>query len=277
MASSPADPIQREAGGLLRLARRWLLGWWHVILLGAQILALALSPSSYRRAQRPLLAQHIYVDTAPHLLWFTLIMAIASLIIIRIVVVTAASYQLSAYALEMVVRVLVLELIPMSAALFAAMRATIANGSEIAALRARGDWDALVAAGGEPLSTEVLPRVLAGLFAVVTLAFVSCVLTLFIAYLLVYGFTPWGFASYTHTVGKVFSPPVALIFVLKTFFFGMAVSLIPIASVLHDTRGDAAEPGRARRSRTSAELQALVRMALAVLVIEAASLVGNYY
>jgi phospholipid/cholesterol/gamma-HCH transport system permease protein len=47
------------------------------------------------------------------------------------------------------------------------------------------------------------------------------------------------------------------------------VSVIPIASVLYDAP-------RAN-SRSSAELQALVRMFLVILLIEAASLVGNYY
>jgi phospholipid/cholesterol/gamma-HCH transport system permease protein len=60
-----------------------------------------------------------------------------------------------------------------------------------------------------------------------------------------------------------------MIFILKAFFFGLAVALIPVASALHE---------RARAlSRTSAELQGLVRLFLVILLIEAASLVGNYY
>jgi phospholipid/cholesterol/gamma-HCH transport system permease protein len=67
----------------------------------------------------------------------------------------------------------------------------------------------------------------------------------------------------------VFNPPVAMIFALKTLFFSLAVSLIPIASVLYDVPRP--------RARTSAELQALVRTFLVIVLIEAASLVGNYY
>ena len=58
-----------------------------------------------------------------------------SLVVIRIVLVTALSYGLSQYALEMVVRVLVLELIPLAAALFAALRCTMPLAAEMAALR----------------------------------------------------------------------------------------------------------------------------------------------
>jgi phospholipid/cholesterol/gamma-HCH transport system permease protein len=95
------------------------------------------------------------------------------------------------------------------------------------------------------------------------------VVTLVVAYLSVYGFTMAGFDAYTHTVGHVFSPAVSLIFLLKILFLGLAVSLMPIASVL-DTVAR-------RRANTSAELQGLVRMFLVIVIIEAASLVGNYY
>ena len=81
--------------------------------------------------------------------------------------------------------------------------------------------------------------------------------------------TAAGFDAYTHTVGHVFSPAVSLIFLLKILFLGLTVSLMPIASVLD------AVPRR--RANTSAELQGLVRMFLVIVIIEAASLVGNYY
>jgi phospholipid/cholesterol/gamma-HCH transport system permease protein len=106
-------------------------------------------------------------------------------------------------------------------------------------------------------------------FAVLMLAAVSCVPTLVIAYLSVYGFTAAGFAGYTRTVGHVFDPAVSLIFVLKIVFMSLAVSVIPIASVLDDR-------GRPP-ARGSIELQALVRMFMVLLLIEAASLAGNYY
>ncbi len=252
-----------------RTALRWFAGWWRIIHLGALILALALSPASYGRANRFAMARHVYLGTAPNLLWFTVLSTLISLVLIRIVVVTAWSYGLSQYALEMVVRVLVLELIPLTAALFVALRCAIPNGADIAAMRSGGELDALKLEGVDPLRREVLPRVAAGAFAVLMLAAVSCAVTLVLAYLSVYGFTAGGFAAYTRTVGRVFNPAVTLVFGLKILFLGLAVSLIPIASVLYDAP-------RAR-SRTSAELQGLVRMFLVIVLIEGVSLVGNYY
>ncbi len=258
---------------LARLARRvwsWLLGWWRIVHLAMLLLAMALSPASYDAAARRTLARQIYFGTAPTLLSFSVLTTLISLVLIRIVLVTALSYGLTQYALEMVVRVLVLELIPLTAALFAALRCTIPQSVEIAALRRSGRWDALVRDGIDPLRHEVLPRVSAGMFCALLLAAVSCVVTLVVAYLSVYGFTGSGFAAYTHTVGKVFNPAVSLVFVLKILFLANAVALMPVAAALDDTR-------QPRQRATSAELQGLVRMFLVILLIEAASLVGNYY
>ncbi len=123
--------------------------------------------------------------------------------------------------------------------------------------------------GIDPVRREVLPRVAAGLISTVTLAALSCVVALFVAYLAVYGFNLSGVAGYTRLFGQVFNPAVCLIFALKTLFFAMAVSLIPMASALYGM-GET-------NTRTSAEMRGLVRMFAVILLIEVASLVGNYY
>lgn len=252
-----------------RGAIRWLANWWRIVHLGAVILVLAVSPSSYGRGRWPALARHLYLATAPVMLWFTVLSALLGLVLVRIVVVTAQSYGLSQYAVDMVVRVLVLELIPLAAALFVALRITIPHGAELVALRKDGTFDALQAQGHDVLHWLVLPRALAGMFSVCMLAAVSCVVALVLAYLNIYGFNPWGLSSYTRAVGQVFNPIITLIFTFKTFFFALTVALIPLASSLYEDLNN---------YRTgSGELQALVRMFLSLLAIELVSLVGNYY
>ncbi len=252
-----------------RATLTWFAGWWRIIHFGALILVLALSPSSYAGRNRSAMARHVYLGTVPILLGFIVLSSLLSLVIIRIVVVTALSYGLSQYALEMLVRVLVLELIPLTAVVFVALRCALPNAADIAAMRTRGEFDALAQQGVNPLRREVLPRVVSAMFAVLMLAAVSCLVTAVLAYVSVYGFTMGAFTGYTRTFGQVFNPAVSMIFALKSFFFGLAVALIPVATVLHD---------RARAGlRTSAELQSLVRLFLVILLIEAASLVGNYY
>jgi phospholipid/cholesterol/gamma-HCH transport system permease protein len=228
----------------------------------------AFSPASYGPQTRYNLSRHVYLDTAPILGWFTVLIALFTLIITHIVIVTAASYGLSQYALEMVVRVLIIELIPLTAALFVALRCTIPSGAALVEMRRIGHFHLLRHRRLDPIAVEVLPRLLAGIFSCLTLAALSCVVAGALAYLAVYGFTLAGEPAYTHMVGRVFEPMFTLIFVMKTLFFALAVSLIPMASGLNNIEDDG--------SRESAALQGLVRMFGVLLVLEALSLVANY-
>src|SRR5262245_57219217 len=164
MTASPSF-WQQRVGHAGSAALRWLAGWWRILFFGASLLVLAGSPSSWRQETRRALLRHIYVDTAPILWWFTTLCALLTLVITRIVVVTALSYGLSQYALEMVIRVLVLELIPLTAALFVALRCTIPNGAALAEMRRSGEFERLRRAGHDPVLTEALPRALAGIHA----------------------------------------------------------------------------------------------------------------
>ena len=253
---------------MLQAPARWIVGWSRIVFFGAMVLVLALSPSSYTARTNATLARHLYLDTAPILGGFTLMCAFLTLVITRIVIVTAVSYGLSQYALEMLIRVLVLELIPLTGALFVALRCTIPNGAALATLKGDGAFERERRAGHEPLVTQVLPRVLAGLFATITLAALSCVVALVLVYLAVYGVTAAGAPGYTRVFGNVFVPEVVLIFMLKTLFFSLAVSIIPIASAL---QGEAFAG-----SRETAALYGLVRMFAVLLMLEALSLAGNY-
>ncbi|WP_229202214.1 MlaE family ABC transporter permease [Pseudoduganella aquatica] len=248
-------------------AMDWIASWWQLLHFSVLVATLALTPSSYNARHRPALARQLVLGSAPHLPWFTLVSALISLVIIRIVVVTSQSYGLSRYALEMVVRVLVLELIPLITALFVALRSTLPAGVEFAQMRtAASGRNALSGMAG--LRDEFFPRAVAGMFSVWLLGAVSCVLTLVLAYLAIYGFTPYALQGYTRVVGQIFNPAVALILVLKIIFFSLAVGLIPLASSFHIG---------SRRLRHVHGLSDMVRMFSVLLLIEAASLVGNYY
>jgi phospholipid/cholesterol/gamma-HCH transport system permease protein len=267
MAAHPI--VHTTLAEMAHAARQALAGWWGIVRLAAMLLEMLLTPATYSGENWRLLARHLVQDAAPMLAWFTVLTTLMSLIVIRIVVVTALSYGLTQYALEMVVRVLVLELIPLSAALFAALRCTLPNAAEVLALRAQGQWEAQRRKGRDPLQAEVLPRIASGVFSALLLAAVSCAVTLVLAYLAVYGPAAAGLADYTRTVGHVFNAAVSLILALKIVFFSVAVSLVPMAAVLGERP--------LRRREASAELQGLVRMFIVILLIEAASLVGNYY
>ncbi len=250
-----------------RLLWRHVTSWWYMVHLGAMALVMAFSLSTYSRANRVTTARFLYNSTWQVLPWFTLLAALVSLVLIRIVVVTAQSYGLSRYALEMVVRVLVLELIPLTGAMFVAIRAGLAFNA--------GDALALAAASPDPsraaqnrLRQELVPEVIGNAFAVLSLAMVSSVIVLVLAYVSVYGFSPWGLADYTRTVGRIFNPAVTIGFVFKTVFFGLAVAVIPTAAIL--------EMQRHGQRPASTVQPGAVRLLFVLLLIEAASLAVKY-
>jgi phospholipid/cholesterol/gamma-HCH transport system permease protein len=266
----PVSTTQKTLSQWGQRVRATWANWWQVLLLGAQIVVLAFMPSSYQRgAQRAAVLRNLYQATAPLLTWFLVLSALISVVLIRIVVATAFSYGLSQYALEVLVRTLVLELIPLYAAMFVAVRYAMPGAQRIRKLLAEQQRNGVETSDQTLLRTELLPRALATVFSVLLLAAVSCVVALVLAYLTVYGFSPWGFPSYTRSVGSVFTPAVTLIFTLKTLFFSLAVAVVPLAaSAQRDAQG--------RYSRRS-DISEFARLFSVVLLIEVLSLVGNYY
>lgn len=248
---------------------RWGRGWWLVLRMGARVLVLAVSPSTYRPVQRRLILRGIYLATRPMLPGFTLLTAIFALVVIRIVLAAALSYGLTRFALDVLVRTLVLELIPLSAALYVAVRYSLAEGEMIRVMRAEGRFKALLAEGRDPTRDIVVPRVLAGQFAVVTLTAVSSLVVLVLTYWSLYGFATWGFAAFTRGVGQVIDPATLLILAMKTFFMSLAVAIVPMVA----TETDHDEQG----SRAHAELVRLARLLAVMLVIEIAALIGSYH
>ena len=86
------DPFQRRLTQTSRIALQWLTEWWRLAHLGAVLLVLALSPSSYNPASRRILTQQIYLNTAPILVGFSVLCALVTVVLTRIVLVTAESY-----------------------------------------------------------------------------------------------------------------------------------------------------------------------------------------
>lgn len=260
---------EHALGRETRRLRSQVVAWWHVLQLGAQILVLVLTPSSYTQGRSQRVLHHMYAASAPLLPWFLVLTALISLVIIRIVTATASSYGLSQYALEVLVRTLVLELIPLTAALFVALRHAMPGAEQL-----RSQLDARQRAGRQipgvaGLAGTLLPRALASVHAVVLLAALAGVVALLLTYLMVYGLSPWAWPSYTRDVGAVFTPVVSLIFGFKTLFFSLAVAVVPLAG--------AAEPDAHGRFVPRSDMTEFARLFSVLLMVEIASLVGNYY
>jgi phospholipid/cholesterol/gamma-HCH transport system permease protein len=243
-----------------------------VALTSLELLALATWPSCYRGTVRDEVARQLWRNTWPQLPGFAGLAALLGVVLIHIVLVTADSYGLSRYALEVVVRVLALELLPLLAALFVALRCSLPMVAELMAAQVATAEGSAPDPATDPaqarlrwLVDAVFPRTLAVVFTVWLLVAVSALLALVLAYLMVHGWSVWGAVPFAHMVGRVFTPGVVVVFLLKTLAFSVAVGVVPMANV-----------AATQASRASTELAGLARLTGVLLVCEVLSLLAHY-
>jgi phospholipid/cholesterol/gamma-HCH transport system permease protein len=162
----------------------------------------------------------------------------------------------------------VLELIPLMAAFYVALRSGSAMVTEVALMRVSGELDELFAAHIDPYEREFVPRIAAAAISVFALTIVSCTVVMCVAYLVTYGANPSGLDEFARTVARVFGPRAIAGFMLKSFLFGAAVAVIPIAAGLDATRE--------RESVSGAVMGGMVRLFVTLALIELLSLVAKY-
>jgi phospholipid/cholesterol/gamma-HCH transport system permease protein len=199
---------------------------------------------------------------------FTLFVALLSLVVIQVTISLARGYGLAQFALELVFRAVVLELVPLLTALYVGLRSGAAIVTEVAMMRVSGELDELFAAHIDPYEREFVPRIAAAAISVFALTIVSCSLVMVVAYLVMYGANPSGFAEYSRTVARVFSPTAMTGFMFKSFVFGTVVAVIPIAAGLDATR----DP----RSASVVVMGGMVRLFVTLALIELISLAVKY-
>ena len=243
--------------------------WRRLLRFGGFATVAALSPSTYGPAARSLAVRQIYLTAWKVLPAYLAFSALLSMVLIEIVHSTAHAYGVSQYALELVLRVLILELIPLLTALFVALRSGAAIGAEIALMRVSGALEDHEEAGASPLHAELVPRIAAAALSVFSLTTLSVALAMYLAYAQFYGTSVSGFFVYTRIVGHVFDLPILIGFLLKCLFFGFAVALIPLATGLEAERGDVG-------TVPLAVLAGLMKLFLVIGAIEILSLVVKY-
>ena len=254
--SGPGSSLRAKA------AAAWRWTWF-----GAEALAAALSPSTYTPRIRALAARQVLSSAGQVLPGFVAVCAVLSWLLIGIVEATARDFGLSGYSLDLFVRLLVLELIPLFVALFVALRSGAALGTEVALMRVRGELDA---PGGavEPLRAELLPRGIGVAASVLALTAIGMLVALVIAYVGIYGFSPWGHAAYSRVIGQVLGPAELVGLAIKVGFFAVAVAVIPVAAGLGAPRAMASVPEAAPHG--------LVRIFVTLALVEAGSIALKY-
>lgn len=256
--------LTRRGAALLAMLRIWRA----TLSLTGEVVVAALSPAVYNSATRTVVMKQIYFTAVQILVPFTLFAALLSFVLIQIVVGTAATYGLSEYALEMVVRLLVLEVLPLVTALFVALRSGSAINTEVALMRINNELEALEDSGVDTLRLEFMPRVIGGMLSVLSLTAITSVLALVLAYLAVYGLQPWSLPDFTRVMGQIFDGGILAGLGAKALAFGLAVTVIPVAEGL-------ATPKMMFMAPISV-LRGMVRLFFVLMFIEVASLAFKY-
>ena len=134
--------------------RRLFVREWHLLVFASTTMVALLSPATYDREVRRAMVQAVSSYAWQALPGYALLSVLGGAVLTHIIAVSAASYGLSHLALEAVVRVYVVELLPLVAALFVAMRSGLDFLGRLARARA-----ALHEAGDRvrQLRTAVLP------------------------------------------------------------------------------------------------------------------------
>lgn len=244
--------LQRHQQSPLAGIGLWLAREWRVLRFGALTVVAALSPAIWDRETGKAAAQSLCRAAWLVLPGYLLLTVLVTAVLTRVIEVTAASYSLSHLALEAVVRVFVIELLPLAAALFVATR----SGLDAVALLAPHR-----ASGSAPMN-QIVSLVVGNGVAVVALFVLSGTLALAVAYLTVHGFSHWGLPSYTRMIGQVFDPITAHVLGLKVALFAAAVGTAPVTVVVDAPRREVA----------IGEMRVMARLLLLLLCVEAASL-----
>lgn len=246
--------LQRHEILFLAGLRRWLGREWRVMRFDALALVASASPSFWGRAGRRAAAQSLCRAAWQVLPGYLSLIVLVTVVLTRIVEVTAASYGLSHLALEAVVRVFVIELLPLAAALFVATR----SGLDAVALLAPYRGSSAMSA---PMG-QIVPLVTGNGGAVLVLFVASGTLALATAYLTVHGLSHWGLPAFTRMIGQVFDPVTAHVLGFKVGLFALAVGASPVTVIVDGPRRDG----------TVGEMRVMARLLLLLIAIEAASL-----
>lgn len=218
-----------------------------LLLFSAQIALAILTPRFHQPQLRQRTAQVFCCSAWQTLPSYLLACTLISAVLTRLVTVSAAGYGLSHLALEGILRVFVIEILPLAATLFVATRAVPLSLRHFAQADVRR----------HAALADVLPCVLGNAMAVGVLAVFAGILSLVVAYLVVHGFSPWAMPAYTRLIGQVFDPVLSLVLLTKVVWFGVAVGIAPATAVLET-----------RQTPANLEMRIMVRLLFALLLVE---------
>lgn len=212
----------------------WLTDWRQVGSLLLMALRESISPAFYRnKASFAVLTKQIYFTALQILPAYSLFAAVLSFITVRVVTQFAAEYGLGALALELTVKLLILDGLPLFTAMFVALRSGAATGAEVAMMNVVREIESMRSVGVDPIRVEMAPRIIAATVSVFALSAIGGALALVVSYLALYGANGAGAAEFARVMAHVFSLPALSSLAFKVTAFGLLVLTVPIAAAMN--------------------------------------------
>lgn len=239
-----------------------------VVRFAYAALAAAMTPSIYRVAIRGITKRQIYYTAIDVLPWFVAVGGAFLWVLMAVLLGFARGQGFGQLGLELILRVVPLEVIPFGTALFVALRSGAAISAEIALRRSRRELEQLEADGGDAMRDVFIPRIVACGFSVMALTAIANALSFVLAYVAMFGTAPDGFDEFTLAVGHVFTLPMVVGLVVKCALFGVLVAVVPIASAIATRPGEDQVP--------AAVVRCLVRLFVSIGLLQVLSLVSKY-
>jgi len=229
----------------------------------------ALTPSFYKNsAIRSVVAKQIYFTAWQILPQFSLVSGLLSYILVNIVISTTINYGLSEFALELIIRLLVFEIIPIMAVIFVAIRSGAAIGTEVALMKITNELEGLKQSGIDPIGFELVPRVIGGIISVLSITAISTCIALSIGFISIHGYEASALGGFGSILANVLTIENMIGLWAKVVAFGLIVTTVPIISGIRATKKLSFAP--------VAVLQGMVRLFFYIMTIEAISLAIHY-
>ena len=246
----------------------WFTVGYAIFAFLAKAILLLLDRTTWNRATYDVVVKQVYFTAVQILPVFLGYVLVISWLIITIILTTARDFGLTAFASEMTIRVLVLELLPFLTALFIALRSGSAINTEVALMQVNNELDALAHCKVPPMQFEFLPRLIGGVISSLSLAGLAGVLALVLSYLSIYGLSMAGFEAFTQIIAKIFNFSILAGLIFKCILFGLAVTLIPVTAGLETPKKLFMVP--------VSVLRGMMRVFFAIVAIEVVSLALKY-
>lgn len=213
---------------------------------------------------RMVLIKQIYFTAVGIIPLFMLMALFFGSIIIGVVIWLATTYNLQDQIGHIIIIFTLDEFAPFFTALLLALRSGTAVNTEIAVMKVNNELNMLERYRIDLINYLFLPRILSGMFSMMSLSFLFAIIMLLSGYVFVLFQLQMDFQTYSRLLLNAIEFTDIMVLILKSLAFGFVVMMIPIYSGLSTINSYSAIP--------ISVLNGMVKLFISIFFIEVLSL-----